>query len=319
MADGTTVLAPDTADNQNAFPQQRNQKPGLGFPIARLVALISLGVGTVLDYAIGPYQGKGTGETSLFSALLSSVSPGQLLLADRYYCTYALVVLLAQQGVPVVFRNNANKKADFRRGNKLGAKDHLIEWRKPARVPVWLSEQAYAQLPEVFVIREFAVDGVVYVSTLDNAKTYPKTELVALYPMRWNIELDIRSIKTHMGMEMLRCQSADMVRKEIAVHMLAYNLIRTHIAQAAAIHNKLPRLISFRAAVQLVNQAALQLAHLVGALMKNSLDTMLAMIVATPIGQRKRKKQPRAIKRRPKPYPLLTQPRHKMVTLCNKT
>jgi len=104
-----------------------------------------------------------------------------------------------------------------------------------------------------------------------------------------------------------------------ALHILAYNLIRTNIAQAAAVHNKLPRLISFRAAVQLVNQAALQLAHLVGALMKNSLDTMLAMIVATPTGQRKRKKQPRAIKRRPKPYPLLTQPLHKMVTLCNKT
>jgi IS4 transposase len=176
--------------------------------------------------------------------------------------------------------------ADFRRGNKLGAKDHLIEWRKPARVPVWLSAQAYAQLPEVFVIREFAVDGRIYVSTLDNAKLYPKTELAALYGMRWNIELDIRSIKTHMGMEMLRCQSADMVRKEIAVHMLAYNLIRTNIAQAAAVHNKLPRLISFRAAVQLVNQAALQLAHLFGTLMKNSLDSMLAMIVATWLGVR---------------------------------
>ncbi|MEQ1559558.1 MAG: hypothetical protein ABL933_11555 [Methyloglobulus sp.] len=109
-----------------------------------------------------------------------------------------------------------------------------------------------------------------------------------------------------------------MVRKEIAVHMLAYNLIRTTIAQAAAVHNKLLRLISFRAAVQLVNQAALQLAHLFGTLMKNSLDTMRAMVVATSIGQRKRKKQPRAIKRRPKSYPLLTQPRHKMVTICNK-
>lgn len=187
---------------------------------------------------MGPYQGKGTGETSLFSALLSSLSSGPLLLADRYDCTYALVVLLAQQGVTVVFRNNAHKKADFRRGNKLGAKDHLIEWRKPARVPVWLSVQAYSQLPEVFVIREFAVDGRVYVSTLDNAKLYPKTELAALYCMRWNIELDIRRIKTHMGMEMLRCQSPDMVRKEIAVHMLAYNLIRTNIAQAAVVHNK---------------------------------------------------------------------------------
>ncbi len=142
MADGTTVLMPDTEDNQKVFPQQSNQKPGLGFPIARLVALISLSVGTVLDYAVGPYQGKGTGETSLFSTLISSLSQGQLLLADRYYCTYAIVILLRQRGVPVVFRNNANKKADFRRGKKLGSKDHLIEWRKPPRAPVWLSEQS---------------------------------------------------------------------------------------------------------------------------------------------------------------------------------
>lgn len=215
MADGTTVLMPDSEDNQKVVPQQSHQKPGLGFPIARLVALISLSVGTVLEYAVGPYQGKGTGETSLFSSLISSLSQGQLLLADRYYCTYALVVLLWHRGVPVVFRNNANKKADFRRGKKLGAKDHLIEWRKPARAPVWLSEQAYAQLPEVIAIREFAVSGRVYVSTLVNAKTYPKTELAALYQRRWHIELDIRSIKTPMGMDMLRCQSADMVRKVV--------------------------------------------------------------------------------------------------------
>lgn len=319
MADGTTVLMPDTEDNQKVFPQQGNQKPGLGFPIARLVALISLSVGTVLDYAVGPYQGKGTGETSLFSTLISSLSQGQLLLADRYYCTYAIVILLRQRGVPVVFRNNANKKADFRCGKKLGSKDHLIEWRKPPRAPVWLSEQAYAELPEVITIREFAVSGIVYVSTLVDANTYPKTELAALYQRRWSIELDIRSIKTHMGMDMLRCQSADMVKKEIAIHMLAYNLIRTNMAQAAAVHNKFPRFISFKAAVQLVNQASLQFAHLSGTLMKDVLDKMLAMIAATAIGQRERKKQPPAIKRRPKPYPLLTRPRHEMVTICNKT
>lgn len=147
--------APDTEDNQQAFPQPSNQKPGLGFPIVRLVALISLSIGTVLEYAIGPYQGKGTGETSLFGTLLASLSQGRLLLADRYYCTYAIVVLLAHQGVPVVFRNHANRnKADSRRGKKMGAKDPLIEWRKPAKAPGWLAEQDYAQLPEVFTLRE---------------------------------------------------------------------------------------------------------------------------------------------------------------------
>ena len=125
LADGTTALMPDTPDNQERFPQQRNQKPGLGFPITRIVALISLGAGAILDYALGPHQGKGSGETSLLSQLLGSFKPGDLLLADRYYCTYALIALLVQKNVKVLFQSHAQRKTDFRRGKKLGPKD---EW-----------------------------------------------------------------------------------------------------------------------------------------------------------------------------------------------
>lgn len=310
MVDGSTALMPDTPDNQHRFPQQSNQKPGLGFPIVRMVALISLTVGAVIDYSIGPYQGKGSGETSLFSQLIGTLSQGQLLLADRYYCTYAIVALLLEAGIPVLFSNHAQKKPDFRRGKKLGDKDHLIDWHKPKRIPVWMSKAAYDQLPEVIQVREFAKDGTVYATTLIEDRLYGKKELAALYQQRWQIELDMRSIKTHMGMEKLRCQSAAMVKKEIAVHLLAYNLIRGCMAQAATLHDKTPRELSFRATVQLIHHGTVQLSHVAGARLNIRVESLLKAIASTPTGKRKRKNQPRAIKRRPKAYPLLTKPRH---------
>ena len=200
LADGTPALMPDTPKNQAVFPQQSNQKPG-GFPIARLVALISLATATIIDYRLGAYQGKGTGETSLFSQVLNALLTGDLLLADRYYFTFAIITLLNTKGIPALFPLHANKKADFRQGRKLGAKDHLIEWQKPQRKPVWMTTQDYA---DFITVREFKVKGVVYVTTLLNAKQFCKQELASLYKERWKIELDFFAIKTHMGMEMLR-------------------------------------------------------------------------------------------------------------------
>jgi len=310
LADGTTVLMPDTPKNQAVYPQQSNQKPGLGFPIVRLLALISLATGVIIDYRHSPYQGKGTGETSLFSQMLSSLLTGDLLLADRYYCTFAIIALLQAQGVPVLFPLHANKKADFRLGSKLGAKDHLVEWKKPQRKPVWMTTQDYADLPEIISVREFKVKGVVYVTTLLNAKQLPKQELANLYKERWKIELDFLAIKTHMGMEMLRCKTPEMVQKEIAVHLLAYNIIRGNLAQAAIMHNKIPRQLSFRSTVQLVCQATKLMVVLSGKRLTHALLAILKAMASTAIGLQKRKNQPRAIKRRPKPFPLLTVPRH---------
>ena len=309
LADGTTVLMPDTPKNQAVFPQQNNQKPGLGFPIVRLLALISLATGVIIDYRHGPYQGKGTGETSLFSQLLNSLLTGDLLLADRYYCTFAIIALLQAQGIPVLFPLHANKKADFRLGSKLGAKDHLVEWKKPQRKPVWMTTLAYADLPELVTVREFKIKGIVYVTTLLNAKQFNKQELANLYKERWKIELDFLAIKTHMGMEMLRCKTPEMVEKEIAVHLLAYNIIRGNLAQAAVLHNKIPRQLSFRSAVQLVCQAAKQLVVLTGKRLAHALLALMKAMASNAIGLQKRKNQPRAIKRRPKPFPLLTVPR----------
>ena len=228
------------------------------YPIARLVALISLATGTVIDYRMAAYQGKGTGETSLFSQMLNTLVAGDFLLGDRYYCTFAIIALMQAKGIPVLFPLHANKKADFKRG----AKDHQVEWKKPKRKPVWMTALDYADLPEVITVREFKVKGIVHVTTLLNAKQFNKQELASLYKERWKIESDFLVNKTHMGMEMLRCKTPEMVQKEIAVHLLAYNIIRGNLAQAAVMNNIIPRQLSFRSAVQLVCQATKQMAIL---------------------------------------------------------
>jgi len=310
LVDGLSVQMPDTPENQAVFPQPSSQKPGLGFPMARIVALTSLAAGSILNYNLGPCQGKQTGETSLFSQLINCLSLGDLLMADRYYCTFAIIALSQAKMIPVLFQIHASKKADFRRGQKLGAKDHQVEWQKPKRKPVWMSVEAYADLPDTITIREFSVKGMVYVTTLLDAKKYPKTAIASFYQQRWHIELDIRAIKTHMGMELLRCKTPEMVEKEIAVHVLAYNIIRGNLAQAAILHDKIPRQLSFRSAVQLVIQATKQVIVLTGVLLNNALKALFKAMASTPVGLQKRKNQPRAIKRRPKPYPLLMIPRH---------
>ena len=310
LVDGFTVQMPDTAENQAVFPQPSHQKPGLGFPMIRLVALTSLAAGCVINYNLGPYQGKHTGESSLFSQLINCLSLGDLLMADRYYCTFAIIALSQAKNIPVLFQIHASKKVDFRRGQKLGAKDHLVEWQKPKRKPVWMTGEAYADLPDTIAAREFSVKGMVYVTTLLEAKKHPKKAIAIFYQQRWHIELDIRAIKTPMGMELLRCKTPEMVEKEIAVHVLAYNIIRGNLAQAAILHNKIPRQLSFRSAVQLVIQATNQLIVLKGILLDNVMQALFKAIASTPVGLQKRKNQPRAIKRRPKPYPLLMIPRH---------
>jgi len=317
LTDGTTVLMPDTPDNQAIFPQQSNQKPGLGFPITRIVGLISLSVGSVVSYSMGPYQGKGSGETSLFSRVINAIGKDEILLADRYYCTWTIIALIIQQGSHVLVQNHAQRKPDFRRGKRLGAKDHLIEWNKTARKPGWISPLDYDALPDVIRFREFSVEGRVYVTTLMNEKKYHKKELADLYTKRWAIELDFRSLKTHMKMDMLSCKSPEMVKKEIAVYLLAYNLIRASIARASKLKSKIPRQISFMSTVQIFNEGILQMAVLSGNLLKYVIDGLLNAIASISIGQQKRKKQPRAIKRRPKAYPLLKEPRNQACEAIN--
>jgi hypothetical protein len=319
MVDGTTVLLPDTEDNQKEFPQQKTQKPGLGFPIVRICALISLATGSIADYAYGPYEGKSTGETSLFSNLHGSLKEGDLLLADRYYATFAIIMLLSLAGVHVVMRNHARRIVDYKKGTRLGKNDHLIQWKKPTKKPIWMSKEEYDDLPDTMTVREFRVNGTDFVTTLTDNKQFHKKEMSFLYQQRWNIEVDFRSIKTHMGMEMLSCLSPEMIKKEIAIYFIAYNLIRSIISQSAVIHDKIPRQISFKGAVQLIVAGATTLIGMASRCIMDMVNTILLAISTNAVRIRNQAPQPRAIKRRPKPYPLLTKPRSEaIIDLANQ-
>ena len=259
MFDGSTISMPDTPENQQAYPQLYNQQPGVGFPIARIAAMISLSCGAVLELGICRYAGKGQGELSLLRKLWDLFRPGDVLLTDCLLSTWTEMVMLKGRGVDSVSRlNKATRKADFRRGKRLGKDDHIVHWPKP-RKPRSIDQKTYNSLPESLTIRElrvrvqqpgFRTKTLVVVTTLLDPEEFAKSDLADLYRARWNNELDLRSIKITLQMDILRCKAPELVRKEIWTHILAYNLIRTIIAQAANKHDILPRSISFKGALQ---------------------------------------------------------------------
>lgn len=318
MVDGTILSMPDTSANQEAYPQFTSQKPGLGFPVLRLVALFSLAVGTVLDVAIGPRKGKHTGETALFRSLHHHLDDGDILLADRYFCGYFHLALVKQRGADIVMRLHHLRHTDFRRGQRLGPGDHIVTWHKPKKRPDWLEEDAFARLPDTFTMRELRIRvpgktcrsrEVLVATTLLDHHAYPKESISELYRQRWHAELDLRSLKTFLQMDVLRCQSPAMVRKEIWVHLLAYNLIRKVMTQAAHEHGLLPRQISFKGTLQTLNAFSDCLRACATPDLPALCRCLLKAIAQHRVGQRPGRLEPRAKKRRPKPYPLLNRPR----------
>ena len=184
LVDGTTVSMPDTPENQAAYPQPDSQKQGLGFPIARLVGVLSLATGALLDYAIAPYQGKETGEHALLRMILEGFSRGDIMLGDRYYCTYFLIAKLQSMGVDAVFQQHARRNSDFRRGQRLGIKDHLTTWTKPSR-PDWMDEATYLAMPQTLTVREIKSKGKVIVTTILDPKQATRQEIAEFYTQRW--------------------------------------------------------------------------------------------------------------------------------------
>lgn len=308
LVDGTTVSMPDTAANQASFPQSRTQKPGLGFPLARLVAIVSLSCGAVLDWAVGPCEGKQTGETALLWQLAKQLRPGDVVIADRYYAGYFLIAMLVQLGVDVVIRQHQRRHTDFRRGQRLGPRDHVVIWPRRKR-PGWMDQATYEAMPETLRMREVRVGGWTLVTTLIDAKEVSKHDLFDLYHARWQIESDLRSIKMVMQMGVLRCKSPQMVEKEIAVHLLAYNLVRAVMAQAAYLGHLLPRQLSFKGALQLLNAFEENLRHCPRGRLAFRHAYLLGGIAQLILPHRPGRVEPRAVKRRPKPTPLLTEPR----------
>ena len=256
--DGSTVSMPDTPENQRDYPQPDTQKPGLGFPLARIAAVFSLSCGAVLDLGICRYAGKGQSELGLLRTLWGIFRPGDVMLADRLMCSWTEMVMLKGRGVDCVCRFTSHRKADFRRGKRLGKGDHIVKWLKPRR-PRSIDRETYDALPEFLTIREcrvrveqagFRIKTLIVATTLLNADEFTQSDLAQLYRARWNAELDLRSLKQTLQMDILRCKTPELVRKEIWTHILAYNLIRTIMAQAATKHGIEPRSISFKGTIQ---------------------------------------------------------------------
>lgn len=317
VVDGSTLSMPDSPANQKAFPQARTQKAGIGFPIARLVVLFSLAVGTVLDAALGRYQGKHSGETALWHSLQDGLEAGDVLLADRYYGSFWELALTRQRDADMVCQLHQRRRADFRTGRRLGREDHVVLWSKPPR-PEWLDEASYASLPQALAVREvrvgvgvagFRTTWLVVATTLLDAAAFGRGDVALLYRMRWYAELDLRALKQTMQMDILRCQSPEMVQKEVWAHLLAYNLLRGQMARAAAEGGLLPLQVSFTGALQVVRAMASLLWTAEVEEMAEIMGRLRAAIRSHRVGQRANRCEPRARKRRPKHYPLLNESR----------
>lgn len=318
LVDGATVTAPDTKENQAVWPQPPTQQPGLGFPMIRLVVLLSLATALVGGLALGPYEGKETGEPALFRQLLDRLPRGSVVLADRFYCSYFLVALLRERGVDVVLRIHQRRDVDFRRGRRLGPDDHVVEWQRPQR-PEWMDKETYERMPPTLTVRElrmqvktpgFRVKALTVVTTLVDGEEYSREEVMDLYHERWHVELDIRAIKATLGMDELRCLTPFMVEKEIWVTMLGYNLVRKVSSQAALAQGLHPREISFKGTLQAVQEGWRNLTQACGSELGRRLaEALLVAIGKEEVGDRPGRCEPRAVKRRPKAHALLTKPR----------
>mgnify|MGYP000259360256 FL=1 len=322
MFDGSTISMPDTPKNQQAYPQLYNQAPGVGFPIARIAAVISLSCGAVLDLGICRYAGKGQGELSLLRKMWDLFRPGDVVLTDCLMCSWTELVMLKQRGVDSVTRlNKARRKADFRRGKRLSKDDHIVRWPKPPK-PRSIDRETYNSLPEFLTVRElrvrveqpgFRTKTIVVVTTLLDSEEFAKSDLADLYRARWNNELDLRSIKITLQMDILRCKTPELVRKEIWTHILAYNLIRTIMAQAATKHGIEPRSISFKGTLQTLEafQPLIAFQGQRGSSFRMNLyQHLLDAIAVHRVADRPDRFEPRLRKRRHKKYFFLMKPRH---------
>lgn len=311
LGDGSTHSMPDTPANRKAYPQSAAQKAGVGFPIVRSMFLFCLSTGAALNAAFAPFKGKKTGENSLLRTILDTFRSGDIALFDRYFSGYFDVALLQERGVDVVSRGHQLRKRDFRTGERLGPFDHIVTWSKPQRRES-LDRETYDALPMTMRIREvavtvaqkgFRVRHLVVQTTLLDADFASSRDLAQLYRCRWHVELDLRSLKITLGMDVLTCKTPEMVRKEIWTRLLAYNLIRGLMAQSAYDLGAHPRDLSFQAALSFLREIAAQLQYASGDTRIELRAALLIAINANRVNNRPDRVEPRQRKRRPKDYP----------------
>jgi len=328
VIDGTGVSLPDTRKNQRAYPQPGGQKPGCGFPLMKIVGVFSLASGVLLDYARG---NKHQHELGLLHRMIDTFKPGDLALADRGLSTYTLMALLWLRQVQSLFRLHHARPKDFRKGKRLGKNDRLLLWRKPDdwQKPRYMAKALWQLLPREFSVRMvrftleipgYRTQSVTLITTLLDPKLFPAAELAQLYARRWRIELWFRDIKTSMGMEVLRCLSPKMVHKELEMFLIAYNFIRCLMADASGIHDVPMDRLSFKGTVDSVRQFAMAIAQARSRKKKNQLMARLLEIIAQDqVPERPGRREPRAVKRRPKPYQKLNRPRHVMKEMQHRS
>jgi Transposase DDE domain len=314
IADGSHVSMPDTPQNQARYPQPVVQQPGIGFPLARVAVLLSLATGACHDLAIAAYAGKGTGETTLLRQMYGSLSPGDVVVADALFDNYFLACELRQRGIELVARVQAERVGS--RTVESRSDGDIILWQRPNK-PRGMTGEQYRRYPESLTMRQVSVDArgkdnraeqFKVVTTILDA-SIGGDQIGALYERRWDGEVDIRSIKSTMQMDILRCKTPEMVRKEVWTHLLAYNLLRTVMAVAANENGVEPRAISFKGAKQALTAFAPKLEAACPEERAGLVDAMLKAVAYHRVGDRPGRWEPRARKRRPKPSKRLNQPR----------
>jgi len=326
IVDGTTVSMPDTPENQSVWPQSSSQKPGLGFPLMKVTGLFSLGSGALLDHVTGDMHMH---ESQLFRQMWNRLDRGDIILADRGFCSYAALASLARRGIDSVMRLHQGRKVDFRKGQKLGADDRLVTWEKPPQRPAAFSEEEFDALPATLTVRlirlrvataGFRTRLVVLVTTLLDPDAYPADAIRALYGERWSVELHFHQIKTLMALDVLRCKSPDLVEKELAIHLIAYNLVRVLIQRSAHLHHLPLARISFKGTLDTSRHFA-DVIHAASSSPRKQqrlIDDMLSLIASDLLPERPGRSEPRVKKRRPKNYQLLTKPRSLMGNLPHR-
>ena len=316
VVDCSTTQLPDTPENQALYPQPSGQKPGCGFPIMKFLVFFSLGSGALTKVIMDHWKNH---DLRLLHRAWEFLKKGDILLGDRAFADYVTLVCLPKLAVDVLARLSRTRKVDFRRAHqRLGPGDALFVWKKGYEKSRVLSPQEWRDLPNETIVRVLRFDAVIrgrkqrvtLVTTLLDPATYPVDKLIALYARRWNLELALRHFKTTMGMEQLRCESPEMVEKEVLAYLIAYNLVRCLMAEAVALAGVEMERLSFKGTVDAVRQYTMAIGAARNKGKRQALwDELVANIVRDLVPLRPGRREPRAVKRRPKPYPLLTKPR----------
>ncbi len=312
---GSSISMPDTIENQKAYPQPSSQKPGCGFPIAKIGVLFSLATGAAIALVIDVMN---THDLTLARKLYKQLNPLDVLLGDRAFCAYTDLLAIKNLGCDAVFRKHQSRKTPMRKGKIIGESDKLVIWHKPHKCPKGLDKSEFAALPLTLTVREiyyyifipgFRTRQVSLITTLLDTKTYSSLKVVELYGFRWQVEVNLKHLKTTLGMDVLRCKTPQMVRKELYAYLLVYNLLRSLMWEAGTTYNTPPLRLSLQGTRHHLGNFISELLAADSTQRDQIYRTLLKVIVHKSVPLRPGRNEPRVRKRRPKSYPLMKQPR----------